>query len=240
MALTFLSLVNDVNRRLNEVELTSSNFAGALGVYSANKDAVNNAIQHINHEQFEWPFNHETEEQLLVAEQTRYTLPVDCKTVDMDSFRTKKDSALGITTKKLQIVSYEEYLSKGVDQEYNTDATGSIPTHVFRTPNLGYGLYPCPDKAYTLIYEYYKLPVNLDLHSDVPSIPENFRYVINEGSMYYAYMFRGDIEAADRSMAMFEKGMSAMRSVYINRYDYLRSSQRIQSNSTSYLGIGIS
>lgn len=227
MAYNFLSLVNDVNHRLNEVELTSSNFASAIGVYSAIKDSVNSSIQHINHQQFEWPFNHHTQEDVLVAEQTRYSLPANCKTVDLDTFRTKRDTALNITTKKLEVVSYEEYLEKGVDQEFNTDAPGAIPTHVFRTPNLGYGLYPCPDKAYTLIYEYYKLPINLDAYDDVPSIPENFRYVINEGSMYYAYMFRGDVEAADRSLAMFNTGLSSMRTVYINRYEKARSGQRI-------------
>ena len=34
MAYDYLGLVNDVNRRLNEVELTSSNFATATGEYS--------------------------------------------------------------------------------------------------------------------------------------------------------------------------------------------------------------
>jgi hypothetical protein len=34
MATTFLQLVNQVNRRLNEVELTSTNFASATGFYA--------------------------------------------------------------------------------------------------------------------------------------------------------------------------------------------------------------
>ena len=41
MATTFLTLVNDVNKRLNEVELTSSNFGAATGFYAHIKDAVN-------------------------------------------------------------------------------------------------------------------------------------------------------------------------------------------------------
>jgi len=45
MAYDYLGLVNDVNRRLNEVELTSSNFAAATGEYSMIKDAVNSAIR---------------------------------------------------------------------------------------------------------------------------------------------------------------------------------------------------
>ena len=41
MAYDFLGLVNDVNRRLNEVSLTSSNFDTATGEYGMIKDAVN-------------------------------------------------------------------------------------------------------------------------------------------------------------------------------------------------------
>ena len=48
MAYDFLGLVNAVNRRLNEVELSSANFATATGFYSQAKDAVNASIRYIN------------------------------------------------------------------------------------------------------------------------------------------------------------------------------------------------
>ena len=38
MAYDYLGLVNDINRRLNEVELTSSNFGDAKGEYGMIKD----------------------------------------------------------------------------------------------------------------------------------------------------------------------------------------------------------
>ena len=41
MAYNFLGLVNQINRRLNEVELTSSNFASATGFYAQAKDSIN-------------------------------------------------------------------------------------------------------------------------------------------------------------------------------------------------------
>ena len=41
MAYNYLGLVNDVNRRLNEVELTSSNFDSDIGEYAMVKDAIN-------------------------------------------------------------------------------------------------------------------------------------------------------------------------------------------------------
>ena len=53
MAYNFLGLVNEVNRRLNEVELTSANFDSATGFYSHAKDAVNASIRYINQSEFE-------------------------------------------------------------------------------------------------------------------------------------------------------------------------------------------
>lgn len=66
MAYDFIGIVNDVNRRLNEVELTTITFASAKGYYSFAKDSVNAAIRHINQEEFEWPFNHTEETEVLV------------------------------------------------------------------------------------------------------------------------------------------------------------------------------
>ena len=44
MATTFLTLVNDTLRRLNEVELTSTDFATATGFRAQVKDAINSSI----------------------------------------------------------------------------------------------------------------------------------------------------------------------------------------------------
>lgn len=232
MAYNFLGLVNDVNRRLNEVELTENNFEGAIGFYSSIKDAVNNTLREVNHEAYEWPFNHETQEEPLNIGEVRYAFPYDLKSVDMESFRIKKDDTLNVETKKLRPISYEEYLQRFVDADYNTNTSGySVPRYVFRTPSLEYGVYPAPDKEYEIVYEYYKLSVDLVKATDTPSIPEQFRYVINEGSLYYAYMFRGDLQSAGMSYEKFNKGVEAMRRVYIHRYDYARSTV-INRNNT--------
>jgi len=87
MAYDYISLVNDINRRLNEVELTTSNFSTATGYYSFAKDAVNSAIRHINQEEFEWPWNHVEETEVLVAGTARYGFPYDAKTINMNTFR---------------------------------------------------------------------------------------------------------------------------------------------------------
>lgn len=227
MAYDFLGLTNDINRRLNEVELTSTTFANAIGFYASLKEGVNSSLRSINHQEFEWPFNHIVAEEELTAGITRYSYPSDAKSLDMDSFRIKRSAALNNETKKLRILAYEDYLEKHIDDEYNTEDTSirRLPTHVFRTPAQEFGLHPVPDKAYTLVYEYYSLPVDLVLHSDVPSIPEQFRSVIVEGAMYHAFMFRGDNESAQLSLQKFNQGVKEMRSIYINRYEYLRDTR---------------
>ena len=224
MAYNFIGLVNDVNRRLNEVELTDSNFPTAKGFYSTAKDAVNSAIRHINHEEFYWPWNHVEEEDILTAGTTRYGYPYDAKTIDMDSFRIKRDAALNTGTVKLKNLDYKEYLDKYVDYEYNSSTDiQNTPSYVVRAPSQEFLLVPTPDKAYELVYEYYRNPVELELFDDVPSIPVEFKHIIVDGAMFYAYQFRSDTQAAQISQAKFETGIKYMRSLYINRYDYVRS-----------------
>ena len=208
MAYDYIGIVNDVNRRLNEVELTATNFSTAKGEYSMIKDAVNASLRFINQHEYEWPFNHVEEEETLTPGLVRYAFPSDAKVLDFDSFRIKRDATLGNATVKLKALSYEEYLESYVDIEYNT-STGirKIPAFVVKTPSQEYAIVQPADKAYTVVYEYYRLPVDLINSTDVPTIPEQFRYVIVNAIV----------------QQRFEQEIKQMRSLYINRYDYVRS-----------------
>jgi hypothetical protein len=224
MAYNFLGLVNDVNRRLNEVELTSNNFANAVGFYGQCKDAVNAAIMDIQQQQFEWPFNFVSQEESLSVGVTRYAFPTDLRTIDMDSFRIKSSESLDSNTVKLKVLNYDEYLEKYVDQEYNPDTSlQGPPQYVFRAPGMEFGVVPAPDKEYEIVYEFYRTNVSLINPTDVPVIPEVYRHVIIEGAMYYTYMFRSNEQAAAIAKNKFEQGIKNMRTILINRYEYVRS-----------------
>ena len=226
MAYDFIGLVNDVNRRLNEVELTTANFAGAQGYYNLTKDAVNASMRHIHQEEFEWPWNHAEEEEILTPGEVRYSMPYNSKTVNMNSFRIKRDAALGVGTTKLKVLNYEEYLDKHVDAEYNSgEETRGVPKYVIRAPSREILFVPAPKDAYEVVYEYYATGVDMSLFSDVPEIPEQYRHTIVDGAMYYAYVFRGDIQAANLSEAKFKAGIKNMRSVNINRTEYIRDTR---------------
>lgn len=226
MAYNYLSLVNDINRRLNEVELVSSNFAASIGYYSFAKDAINSSIRHINQEEFEWPWNHVEETEVLLAGDVRYSMPYDSKTINMNTFRIKRNESLNVKTVKLKSLSYEEWLDKYADTEYNSStSTRDVPTHVVKTPSRELIFYPTPDNSYEVIYEYFRTGFDLELHDDVPSLPEQYRYVIIDGAMYYVYQFRGDTQAAQLSLQKFEQGIKQLRSLHINRLEYIRDSR---------------
>jgi len=222
MAYDYLGLVNDVNRRLNEVELTTANFASTTGYYSFAKDAVNASLRHIQQEEYEWPWNHVEEIEALVPGVVRYGFPYDAKTVNMNTFRIKRDNSLNVSTRKLKVISYEEYLTKYADLEYDTNTSNrSTPTHVARAPSREFMLYPSPDAAYEIVYEYYNVGFDLENATDVPNLPEQYKYVIVDGAMYYVYQFRGDMQAAQLALNKFEQGIKYLRSIHINRTDYL-------------------
>ena len=224
MAYDFLSLVNDVNNRLNEVELTSSNFATATGYFNFAKDSVNSSLRHIQQEEYEWPWNHVEQSDVVIAGQVRYAIPSDAKTVNFNTFRIKRDDSLNVGTIHLKNMEYEEWLDKHADSEYNTNSKG-CPTHVIRTPSREYILYPNPDKAYEVVFEYFRVGYDLEQATDIPNLPEQYRYVIVDGAMYYVYQFRGDTPSANLALQKFQQGIKHLRSLHINRTNNLRDTR---------------
>jgi hypothetical protein len=223
MAYNFLELVNDVNRRLNEVPLTSSSFPSAVGYYADVKGYVNSAINRINREEFEWPFNHATVDQTLTINQSKYSYPIDTKSIAFDGFRLAGDTNLNSQSRRLGIMDYEEYLHNYPDHEFNPSDNAGCPAFVIRGRDLSFYVSPPPDKAYTIRYEYYRFPLDLVQWDDAPTVPEQFKWVILEGAMYHAYMFRGAVEEAMAANQLFQRGIADMRKLYINRTEYVRS-----------------
>ena len=296
MAYNYLGLVNDVNKRLNEVELTASNFTSSIGEYAMVRDAINVAIRYINQYEFSYPFNSAVNSTAVTPGVTRYDIPTNTKHIDYKTARIKKNNTLNTSGNSLSTMTYYEYISKDyADQEDEIQSTtidassglsasvttisvtsstgfsstgtlfiggeqitytgitgndftgctrgansttaatiaddvtvtqfdnGGIPRFIVRTPDNNYLLYPFPDKQYTIVFDYFTLPTDLSAATDAPSLPEQFRTVIVEGAMYTAYMFRGETQEATIMKTNFEDGIKNMRTLYINRYDYISS-----------------
>lgn len=237
MAYNFLGLVNKVCRKVNEVELNSSNFASAIGFYNDAKEAVNNSIRRINQQKFEWPFNHVTYNETLVVGQTRYPFQADAKYVDFNTFRLQRNDTFGNDTKKMELIQYEDYIENYIDSEYNTsDNIHNRPRLIFRGQSQEYGVYPPPDNAYTLTYEYFRLPVDLVAATDVPSVPQAFEHLIFDGAMEDAYMFRADPDNAQISARRFSSGLDKLQKLYIKPMEYMRDTRLllpVYTNSTT-------
>ena len=294
MALTFLTLTNSVITRMNEVELTSSNFTSARGVQIQCKNAVNEAIRYINQREFGYSFNHASNSSTLIAGQTRYSLPTSTKSIDYSTARIKKDTDLNVSGNSLTTLNYNEYIQNGLaDQEDDVVATtlngshsdsvatltltsttgltasgtvhiggeqvtytaisgnditgctrgansttaathasgvvvtqfenGGVPQQIVRTPDNNYLLYPFPDKQYTLAFDYFTFPADLDAHGDTTSIPDRFAPVIVDGATAFVYQYRGELSQYQLNFERFEQGIKNMQSLLINKFEYVRS-----------------
>jgi len=225
MAYDYLSLTNEVCRRLNETELTSANFATANGFYSQVKDAINAAIRDINQKHFSWPFNHNTDDITLTAGELRYPLPENAKYTDFDTVRILRNASLDLNeARRLKQMSYDEYVDRFIDQEGETDTTkGTVPEYIVRSQDGDLIVAPMPDKAYTIEYEFFMIPADLDTYDDVPTIPFRFKHVIVDGAMYHSYMFRDNLESATLSLRKFEDGLKQMRTLLVNENIYARA-----------------
>ena len=89
MATTYLTLVNNVLRELNETELTSSTFSSSRGIQTAIKDFVNKSIHDIYNEAGEIPLLHTTKTKSTFTGTQEYSLESDMRKVDFDSFFLK-------------------------------------------------------------------------------------------------------------------------------------------------------
>ena len=126
MALTFLSLTNDVIARMNEVVLTSSDFTSSRGIQTQCKNAVNDAIRYINQREFGYSFNHASNSSTLTSGVARYSVPTDTKSLDYSTARIKKSSSLNVTGNNLASLNYYEYIDNNYANEEDDVATTTL------------------------------------------------------------------------------------------------------------------
>tara|TARA_R110000868_G_scaffold160414_1_gene390017 strand:- start:1969 stop:2898 length:930 start_codon:yes stop_codon:yes gene_type:complete len=112
MALTYLTLTNDVITRMNEVKLTASTFADARGIQIQCQNAVNESIRYINQKEFAYPFNHASNSSSLTPGVVRYSLPTGAKHIDYNTARIKKSESLNAAGNNLSKLDYNEYISR--------------------------------------------------------------------------------------------------------------------------------
>jgi len=226
MPSTYISLCNQVLRRLNEVEVAEGAFDSVTGVQALVKDAVKAAVAKINQAEFEWPFNAAEETDTLVVGQEEYSWPSFYKIADWNSFQIQENTAQGVGYTTLKYIERDEWYKNHRDNDYSSGTDGiSVPRFVFPSHGNGYGVSPSPDKAYTLKFRYYQNYSDISAADDVTRIPDSYDTVLVDGALYHLYMFKDNLESSQASFMAFEKGIKDLQTLYINNYEYIRDTR---------------
>ena len=238
MATTYITLVNDLLRRLNEVTLATSGdgFSTAKNVQAIAKDAINNSIREILQDGHQFPFLKTTTTQTLTAGTGTYDLPTDMASVDWDTFYLQALSSAGNTARSLPTIPFEEYVRiyKAIEENSGTGARSS-PDLVYQTSEEKFGVTPLPDAAYVIEYVYYKFPADLSAFDDEMIIPDRFKYIIIDGAMVYMMRFRSNEQSAQIHQAKFQEGIKAMRRLLLDDPLFVRSSMINRPKFTSQM-----
>ena len=237
---TYVSLINELLRRLNEVTLDTAGdgFDTVRNVQALAKDAINSSVRLILQEGQEWPFLKTTYTQTLTAATRQYSFPADYSSADWDTFYIKRLTSKDNGPRNLKAISYEEYI-----QNYRTADDGgdlvngeAAPTIVYQTYGEAFGVTPVPDAAYEVEYVYWSYPADMTVYDDVCIIPDRFKHVIIDGAMMFMMRFRSNEQSAAMHQNNFDDGIKTMRRVLMDDPIELRSTVVTRGRTTAFNG----
>jgi len=240
---TYVTLVNQLLRRLNEVTLDTAGdgFDTVRNVQALAKDAINNAIRNILQTGQEWPFLKTTYTQTLTAGTRLYDFPADFASVDWDTFYIKELGAASNTPSFLPAISFEEYTQRyrGLDDQGDSGSGISAPQRIYQTYESKFGVTPVPNNAYEIEYVYWSFPADLNLYDDSCVIPDRFNHVLIDGAMMYMMRFRSNDQSAAIHQQNFDSGIRSMRRILMDDPLDIRSTvvQRNKSFSNTISSI---
>ena len=254
MATSYLDLTNELLRELNEVTLTSSNFATAVGVQGHVKDAVNKAYFDIINQEPQWPFLSAGESGEVdpmygnvyvetVIGQRYYELKAssdsikdDYGSIDWDNFYVTTVGVAGETApyvgSNLRYTTNEEWKSFRRVAENLDDAdaqTYGEPNRVIRSPDARkFGLSPIPDKVYRVWFYAWNLPTKFSDYNDEIVFPEMYTTVLLARARYYIWQFKDNPQAASFALDDYKKGVRSMRSNLIEPTPFYMTDDRVR------------
>ena len=244
MATTYLNLSNEVLRELNEVVLTSGNFASATGIQAFVKDAINKSIFDIANDEPQLPFFsagvsggtdpfYGNVTVATVAGTRWYTLKSDSSSittdyasVDWDDFYLTTINVSGESSpyvskglKFLSLADWKQYYrdSENADDAEGSDAGHGEPRYVIKSPDhRKFGLSPIPDKVYNVHFYAFTKPTALSAFDDTIVMPEQYSNVITAKTRYYVHQFKENLQQANFALNEYKKNLRAMKSNLIN------------------------
>lgn len=235
---TYISLVNELLRRLNEVtlDIAGDGFDSVRNVQALAKDAVNSSIRLILQDGQEWPFLKTTYTQTLTIGTRQYSFPSDYSSVDWDTFYLKKLDSEGNSPMNLKPMSFEEYTQNVRASDDSGDQVNGDgpPIRVYQTLGESFGVTPIPNAAYEVEYVYWSYPSDMTLYDDVAVIPDRFKHVVIDGAMMFMMRFRSNEQSAAMHQNNFEDGIKSMRRVLMDDAISIRSTVIGKSRTSSF------
>ena len=238
MATTYITLVNDLLRRMNEVPLATSGdgFSTAKNVQAIAKDAINNAIREILQDGHQFPFLKTTTTQPLTAGTGTSSLPTALASADWETFYIRSLTSENNSAKALSTIPFEEYVRfyKAVEENSGTGGR-TVPNLVYQTSENKFGVTPLPNAAYVIEYVYYKFPDDLSAFDDTMIVPDRFKYIIIDGAMTYMMRFRSNEQSAQIHQQKFTEGIKTMRRLLLDDPLSVRSTMIVRPKYASHM-----
>ena len=242
MATTYLDLTNEVLRELNEIPLTSANFANAIGLQKFVKDSVNKSIYDLANQEPQLPFfsagvSGSTDPFYCnvtvptVAGQRFYTLKSDSSSIttdyasiDWDDFYVTTINVSGETapyvSKGLKFLTLDDWKRYYRDSENEDDANSQNygePKFVIKSPDSRkFGLSPIPDKVYNIHFYAFVRPTALSAYDDTMVLPEQYSNIVTAKMRYYVWQFKESPQQAAFALDDYKKGLKYMKSNLMN------------------------
>jgi len=241
MATTYLHAVNEILQELNEVELTSSNFASAVGIHQFVKSIINRAYRDIVNAEKEWPFlsagtNDEpflgSEYVESVAGQRWYLLKTgatdtrdDYSSVDWDSFYLTDFGVAGATepyeNRNLPFSSIDQWIKyhreNDNDAHLTTGSESGVPQRVMVSADgRSFGLSPIPDAVYRIYFSAWNQPTELTAYSSEFVFADRWMPVLYARARYYMWQFKESPQQAAFALNEYKEGLSFMRNTLID------------------------
>jgi len=242
MATTYLDITNEVLRELNEIPLTSANFANAVGLQQFVKDSVNKAIFDIANAEPQLPFfavgeSGETDPfygnvTVATTAGTRWyelkasssNIANDYASIDWDDFYITTINVSGesapYVSKGLTFMTLADWKRYYRDAENADDAdtqNHGEPKFIIKSPDSRkFGLSPIPDKVYNVHFYAFDKPTKLSAHGDTVIFPEQYVNVITARMRYYVWQFKESPQQAAFALDDYKKELRQMKSNLMN------------------------
>lgn len=199
---------------MNETALTQSNFASATSFNQQAKDAVNAAIKDIIRKYQFWPFIKVQRTITTSSSTNEYSISQALAPINLYTAQIRKDNTATppIVQSALTYMDYNLYMRYRFPVDAQADSTQYSQPQWFTRPTTGDTLIvsPWPDRAYTISYEVWEIPSDLVNFDDETVIPDQFIDILVNKAVWYAYMFRENLEAAGSIKKEADDGIAQM------------------------------